>query len=276
MNIETPRLILVPFDLPLLRAAQAGDRAGVGAMLDAVIPADWPSEGVREYQLPEQIAHLNRQPADLSWLGRLILLPQPRALVGGINLKGPPDARGRVETGYEIAGPFRRKGYASEAVEALCAWCFGQPGVTAVYARTQTANSISQHMLQRLGFSRREVEHHPRLGEMIVWVRPKPPGGEVLLIASTVHRLARGVAMTGSSPACALCGTAGAKAWIGRMATLQSPTGETADAVIVDFNTLPAGMGEEFQVSILFDDVPAEVATEGAVVTLVRPSSPSG
>lgn len=269
MNIQTPRLLLVPFDLPLLQAAQAGDLARVGTLLDAAIPAGWPSEGVREYQLPEQLARLNRQPDELPWLGRLIVLRQGRALIGGINLKGAPDARGRVEIGYEIVEPFRRKGYASEAVEALCAWCFEQPGVTAVYARTQAGNAVSKHMLQRLGFARREVEQHPRLGEMIVLVRPMPPKGQILLIARTVHRLARGVAMTGSSPACALCGTAGAKAWIGRKATLQSPTGEAAEATITDFNTMPAGMGEEFQVSILFDDVPAEVAVEGAVVTLM-------
>lgn len=268
MNIETPRLLLVPFDLSLLQATQAGDVAAVGARLDVVIPPGWPSQGVREWQLPDQIARLNRDPAELPWLGRLILLRRPRTLIGGINLKGPPDARGRVEIGYEIVEAFRRRGYASEAVEALCHWCFAQPQVTAVYARTQTGNAISQHMLQRLGFARREVEQHPRLGEMIVWVRPKTPQGQVLLIARTVHRLSRGVAMTGSSPACALCGTGGVKGWIGRKARLQSPTGETAEAMIVDFNTLPAGMGEEFQVSILFDDLPEELAVEGAVVTL--------
>lgn len=268
MDIESPRLLLVPFDLPLLEATQAGDLADVGALLNAAIPAGWPSEGVREWQLPEQIARLNREPDQLPWLGRLILLRRPRALIGGINLKGAPDARGRVEIGYEIVEAFRRKGYASEAVEALCQWCFAQPQVTAVYARTQAGNAISQHMLQRLGFARREIEQHPRLGEMIVWVRPKPPRGEILLIARTVHRLSRGVAMTGSSPACALCGTGGAKGWIGRKARLQSPTGETAEATIVDFNTLPAGMGEEFQVSILFEDVPEKLAVEGAVVTL--------
>lgn len=268
MDIESPRLLLVPFALPLLEATQVGDVARVGALLDAVIAPGWPSHGVREWQLKEQIARLNRAPGELPWLGRLILLRHPRTLIGGINLKGSPDARGRVEIGYEIVENFRRKGYASEAVEALCHWCFAQSQVAAVYARAQAGNAISQHMLQRLGFARHEVEHHPRLGELIVWVRPKPPQGQVLLIARTVHRLARGVAMTGSSPACALCGTAGTKAWVGRKARLQSPTGETAEATIVDFNTLPAGMGEEFQVSILFDDVPAEFVIEGTVVAL--------
>ncbi|MEZ5992692.1 MAG: GNAT family N-acetyltransferase [Planctomycetota bacterium] len=168
--IETPRLRLVPFELPLLLAARAEDRARVAELLGAEIAPGWPSDGVVDFQLPGQITAIEIERVPLKWLGRLILLKgAPDILIGVINLKGPPDAIGCVEVGYEIEQAYRRKGYASEAVKALQEWCFSQPGVKGVRARTLKQNEISQAMLRKLGFKRLGPQRDPNLGEMIVW-----------------------------------------------------------------------------------------------------------
>lgn len=177
--IETERLRLVPFALPLLLAARDGEPAAVGDALGAAIPPGWPSDGVRDYQLPSQIGAL-RKGVDLKWLGRLIITRgtgNPACgpeLAGVINLKGAPDAEGRVEIGYEVVEQQRRNGYATEAARALLAWCFAQPQVKAVRARTLPDNQISAHMLQRLGFHRLGPQRDASLGEMIVWENESP------------------------------------------------------------------------------------------------------
>ncbi|MCB9932193.1 MAG: GNAT family N-acetyltransferase [Planctomycetes bacterium] len=175
MLIESERLRLVPFELPLLLAAQAGDLAAVGDALGAVIPPGWPSDGVRDYQFPSQLSALGKGVA-LKWLGRLIVTTAEPTLAGVINLKGGPDAHGRVELGYEIVESQRRKGYATEAARALLDWCFAQPEVKAVRARTLPDNKVSAHMLERLGFKRLGPQRDTNLGEMIVWeLTPSSP-----------------------------------------------------------------------------------------------------
>lgn len=167
--IATERLILTPFTLPMLQAAAADDWARVGVMIDAAIPPGWPSEGVRQFQVPAQLARLEQDESELPWQGRLIVQNKPATLVGVINLKGRPDKEGRVEIGYEIAPEFRRRGYAREAARALISWCFAQKDVRAVYARTQPENAASIAMLQGLSFAKHGVGCDGQLGEIIMW-----------------------------------------------------------------------------------------------------------
>jgi RimJ/RimL family protein N-acetyltransferase len=147
-----------------------GDAARLAALIGAAVPESWPPQGVREHQIPQQLDALTREPGELRWHGRLIVLRgNPDVLVGVVNLKGPPDGRGRVEIGYEVEPEYRRQGIATEAVRALIAWCAAQPTVKAVQARTLPSNRISAHMLSRLGFTKLGPQRDPRLGELIVW-----------------------------------------------------------------------------------------------------------
>ena len=174
---ETGWLRLVPFTAQLLELAAADDRPGFGRVAGVRIPESWPPHGVRFHQLPLQLDALRQDPEGLPWHGRLIVVAANgvRTLAGVINLKGPPDEHGRVEIGYEVLPEFRRRGVASAAERELLAWCFGQARVSAVRARTLNGNTVSQHMLKRLGFARIGPERDPELGEMVVWeIRPTP------------------------------------------------------------------------------------------------------
>jgi RimJ/RimL family protein N-acetyltransferase len=168
--IDTKRLRLVPFTLPMLRAVEAGRLTELARMIGASVPPAWPSSDVRVFQVPHQIGFLEADADELPWHGRLIVLKgNPDALVGVVNLKGRVDARGRVEIGYEVDPPFRRRGIATEAVRGVMAWCMKQPGVKAMQARTMPGNRISAHMLARIGFNKLGPQRDPRLGELIVW-----------------------------------------------------------------------------------------------------------
>lgn len=71
--------------------------------------------------------------------------------IGDLCFKGLPE-HGRPEIGYGLLPPYHGKGYATEAVEALCRWALSQTGVTAVEAETTPDNAASQRVLEKVGF----------------------------------------------------------------------------------------------------------------------------
>lgn len=74
--------------------------------------------------------------------------------IGGIGYKGIPDSNGYVEVGYGIDEPYRRHGYATEAVKYMLQWALSQEDVVCVQAQTEPDNEISQKVLIRNGFVR--------------------------------------------------------------------------------------------------------------------------
>ena len=74
-------------------------------------------------------------------------------VVGDIGFLGPPD-QGSIEIGYAVVPTRRRLGYAAEAVAALTAWAFAQPGVRRITARCTPGNLGSIRTLERTGFRR--------------------------------------------------------------------------------------------------------------------------
>ncbi len=81
-----------------------------------------------------------------------IYLRETGAMIGDADFKGlPPD--GYPEIGYGLESPYWGRGYATEAVGALCHWALEQPGVTAIEAETAPDNAASQRVLTKLGFA---------------------------------------------------------------------------------------------------------------------------
>lgn len=85
------------------------------------------------------------------------------ALVGGTGLHAFSADHGRAEIGYWIGRPFRRQGYAAEAVNALRGFAFARLGLHRLEARVFPGNAGSIGVLRSTGFRR-----EGRLRESIV------------------------------------------------------------------------------------------------------------
>ena len=72
-------------------------------------------------------------------------------VIGDGGTHAPPDPRGEVEIGYAVAEPLWNRGYASEAVSAMCAWLLARPDVRCVIASPD--NPESRRVLVKAGFA---------------------------------------------------------------------------------------------------------------------------
>ena len=79
---------------------------------------------------------------------------EPGELVGVGGFKGFPDVSGCVEIGYSIVDSFRRRGFATEAVQRLVGWAFSHHNVNEVCAETLPHLSQSIGVLVKNGFQR--------------------------------------------------------------------------------------------------------------------------
>jgi len=156
--IATPRLDLVEIDLPAHRALLAGR---VPEIAGAAVPADF-AEGVPSAL---RIAQLERDPGELPWLVRALVLRDERRVVGAAGFHEPP-TDGRAELGYQICAADRRRGYAREAVVALMEWA--APQVRVFRASIAPGNVASQALVASLGFTRVGEQIDPEDG--LEWV----------------------------------------------------------------------------------------------------------
>jgi [ribosomal protein S5]-alanine N-acetyltransferase len=165
-TLETSRLRLLPLDLKRARAALMG-RAELARLIGAQVPEAWPNDAFSE-ALPVIAKFLEGDPTYAAWT-RLVVHQVDRILIGEVGFKSKPDRAGKVEIGYGIVPAYRRRGYASEAAEALIAWAFAQ-GVRRVTAECLADNLGSIRVLGKLGMRRLE-----RSGDMLYWALTRPP-----------------------------------------------------------------------------------------------------
>lgn len=145
--LRTERLELLPVEHAVAVALAAGRETGLrhapgwphADTLDAV-------RGYAEHGAPGD---------DGGWLATR---REDGAVVGDLGWRGGPDAGGEAEIGYGLAAPSRGRGYGTEAVGAMVAWCLRQPGLSALTARVELGNTASRRLLERLGFAVRGTE----------------------------------------------------------------------------------------------------------------------
>lgn len=75
-------------------------------------------------------------------------------ILGTVLLFNFNEASGRVELGYVLGRPHWQKGYAKEALAALCQHVFTHLGMRRIEAEVNTKNIASNSLLLRLGFLR--------------------------------------------------------------------------------------------------------------------------
>lgn len=139
-----------------LDALLDGRRAETGLSM----PDDWPDDHDRGF-LELRRRELRDRPELLGWLVYSAVIGDE--LVGHVGFHGPPGRNARqdpdaVELGYMIFPPFRRRGYATEAVRALIEWARTEQAINRFLFSISPHNEPSLAIARRFGFT--EVGRH--------------------------------------------------------------------------------------------------------------------
>ena len=138
------------------------------------IPAGWPDEHDRRF-LRLRLDQVTKDPDRLEWMPRAIVLRRRgRPMIGHIGFHGPPGVNGpskagALEVGYTVFEPFRRRGYASEAVSALLDWARAEHGVHDFVASVSPGNVPSLALVRRFGFRQTGRQWDVEDGEELVF-----------------------------------------------------------------------------------------------------------
>jgi RimJ/RimL family protein N-acetyltransferase len=142
---------------PVLEALLADERGVAARLLECGIPSDLPLERM---PLARRLDQLRRDASVQPWLLRAMIDRVSATLVGHIGFHSPPRpeylatiAPDAVELGYTVHAPFRRQGYATEAVLALMNWAYSLHGQCCFFLSISPQNLASTAMAQSLGFA---------------------------------------------------------------------------------------------------------------------------
>ncbi len=163
MGLETIRLRTTHLELVAatleMALAERDDRARLEREYGIRLAMPWPPPLNDEASLAWSISvlrEMNGAPG-AGWGFWYFALPaeaegDPVFAIGNGGFKGGPDPTGTVEIGYAVLEEYQRRGYASEAVEALVAWAFLQRGVRRIMAETYPVLIGSIGVLRKTGF----------------------------------------------------------------------------------------------------------------------------
>ena len=150
LRIPTARLELVLATSDLFRRDLEG-RTALGDALGARVPDTWPPPMLDDATLREFI-RLASEPdgpalAAFYWI---LVGDRERVLVGNGGLvREAPD---RLALGYSVLEEFHGRGLATEAVAAIVAFGFEDPGVERIVAYTYPSFAASRRVLAKSGF----------------------------------------------------------------------------------------------------------------------------
>jgi len=142
----TERLRFVALE-EIHRRALATGKPELARLLGVTLPEAWPEFPEAFEPAPEGVV-----PRPDEWNGYFFIEQANSTLIGNGGFHGPPSDLGEVEIGYEIAGEFRNRGYATEAVRGLVAFAFSDARVHGIVAHTLAEKNASNSVLARLGF----------------------------------------------------------------------------------------------------------------------------
>ena len=157
-TIHSARLDLIPLTPPVIRALLAGDHGEAGQLLGVRWPADC---DIHRDALELRLGQLEAAPGLQHWLMRAMVLREERVVVGHIGFHSAPGhesledlAPGAVEFGYEIMAAYRRRGLATEAIEAMMRWARDGHGVPRFVVSISPENGPSLALAAKLGFQK--------------------------------------------------------------------------------------------------------------------------
>lgn len=152
--LQTQRLILRFF-------REEDARALYENHLDGEVRRWFPNEC---YADPEEARGAARFYAECARKGRLPFvlaaeLKETGELIGDAGISALEGSGGEAEAGYCIGGKYRRQGYASELLEAVCGFAASRFGIGTLWGRVVRGNTASVRVLEKCGFSFVREEH---------------------------------------------------------------------------------------------------------------------
>ncbi|MGK7935705.1 MAG: GNAT family N-acetyltransferase [Xenococcaceae cyanobacterium] len=87
------------------------------------------------------------------WLTHMLILNEPRIMIGLVGYKGNPDEEGVVEIGYSIATSYQGRGFATQAARILIDRAFSTGEVKVVRAHTLPQENPSTSVLKKVGMT---------------------------------------------------------------------------------------------------------------------------
>lgn len=116
MAIETKRLLIIPCDREVLKAAISGNET-LASKIKANVHENWTEFGIGALQY--SLDRLTENFDDANWWTYFPIHRQDNILIGSGGYKGKPTKEGTVEIGYEIAQDYRNRGLATELAKGL-------------------------------------------------------------------------------------------------------------------------------------------------------------
>jgi RimJ/RimL family protein N-acetyltransferase len=155
-SITARRLDLVSMSPEFIGALLDSKRDEAAAAIGFDLPEGWPDDNTWGF-LKMRFGQLRREPEAQQWLGRALVLRESGDMVGYAGFHGPPgfnalEKSDAVELGYTVLEPFRRRGYAREAAEALMDWARVAHGIRRFVASVAPDNEPSLALVRTLGF----------------------------------------------------------------------------------------------------------------------------
>ena len=163
--------------VPFMEALAQREIEAAEREIGAKVP-EWMADELENF-LKFRLAQMSVDPTIHTWLGRAMVLTEEdgsRRVVGSIGFHGPPDKKNRLEVGYSVDPPYRRRGYASESVRALFDWAHSAHGIETFVASISPDNEPSLRLAKAFGFQQVGEQMDEIDGLELVFETRWPPG----------------------------------------------------------------------------------------------------
>ena len=171
--VRTARLELRPLNAESVDALLAGDGERLGRLTGARFRTPVPPPYMAE-ALPVVHERLRTRPEETPWWNWLAVERDSGEAVGSVAFGGPVNPEGAVLVGYAIYAEYEGRGYATEAVKAMVAWAFGQPGVREVRALAPVWNTPALRVAENVGMRPVASEEDDDVGEVLLYAVNAP------------------------------------------------------------------------------------------------------
>ena len=165
-ELETPRLLLIPYTKEICKQLENGDYNCI-EKLNIKAGKGWPDADFLE-TLPKITKNLSKVDSPTGFESWMIVRKDSRELIGDAGFKGFNSILKSCDVGYGILESHRKQGFAKEATQILVEWALSNTFVEKVTAACYKENIASQKLLLSLHFKQESEDE-----KMLFWEREK-------------------------------------------------------------------------------------------------------